>query len=154
MQHFWLEDNRNQLSIIARRIGAITRLKIEHSEKFKTFRFGVRSRLKLHHDSYSDDGNDHNIWATWLNYLTDVEAGGSTYFPQLNINVKPEKSSALFWYNFKKSGELDLETLHSGCPVVFGTKWIAVKFVKDKGQEFTNPCSLTENDHNFLQILD
>ena len=151
-EKYWLEDNSNQISIITRRIGAITRLKMEHSRKYKIFKYGVGGRVHLHYDSYFDDAVDYDRITTWINYLSDVEVGGSTYFPNVNITVKPEKSSALLWYNFKKSGELDLKTLHGSCPVLFGTKWIAVKWISSRGQEFSNPCSQNVNDHNFLTL--
>lgn len=34
-----------------------------------------------------------------------------------------QQGDALFWYNLKKSGEGDLDTLHAGCPVLLGDKW-------------------------------
>ena len=34
------------------------------------------------------------------------------------------QNSALFWYNYRLSGEAgDLRTLHGGCPVLYGQKW-------------------------------
>ncbi|CAG2162076.1 unnamed protein product [Oppiella nova] len=64
---------------------------------------------------------------TWINYLSDVEAGGAIVFPLLNVTVWPTKYSAIFWHNLHKSGQLDGQTLHSGCPVLVGHKWIATK---------------------------
>src|ERR1700761_9315761 len=57
-----------------------------------------------------------NRIATWLNYMSDVEAGGATVFPQLGISIWPKKSSAAFWYNLHKSSEGDLLTRHAACP--------------------------------------
>jgi prolyl 4-hydroxylase len=57
--------------------------------------------------------------------LTDVEKGGSTVFPYLKLNVKPQRRSAVFWYNLKHSGHNDFLTLHMGCPVLLGSKWVA-----------------------------
>lgn len=35
---------------------------------------------------------------------------------------------------------LDHRTLHSGCPVLVGTKWVANKWIHVQGQEWTRPC--------------
>jgi prolyl 4-hydroxylase len=57
--------------------------------------------------------------------LSDVEKGGATVFPYLKLRVKPKKGSAVFWYNLKHSGHNEPYTLHSGCPVLLGSKWVA-----------------------------
>ena len=35
---------------------------------------------------------------TFMVYLSDVEAGGHTVFPNLGLSVPPVKGSALFWH--------------------------------------------------------
>ena len=147
---YYFEDNKNQLSVITRRIGAIIRYTMQNPEIYRILKYSVGGGATSHHDSlFNNTLNDKRI-ATWINYLSDVEAGGSTYFPRLNISVKPKKSSALFWYSLKKSGELDLETFHGSCPVLIGTKLVAVIPIYMKGQELTKPCSLNKHDHNSL----
>lgn len=34
---------------------------------------------------------------TFFLYLSDVEEGGETAFPKLNISVRPKKGTALLW---------------------------------------------------------
>lgn len=55
--------------------------------------------------------------------MTDVELGGGTAFPKLNLLVQPIKKSMVLWYNLHPSGNPDKRTLHVGCPVVKGSKW-------------------------------
>ncbi|TRY69748.1 hypothetical protein DNTS_035423, partial [Danionella cerebrum] len=49
--------------------------------------------------------------------MSDVEKGGATAFTTIGVAVKPKKGSAVFWYNLHKNGQVDMKTLHAGCPV-------------------------------------
>lgn len=82
--------------------------------------------------------------ATILIYLNDVERGGATVFPRLSLSVKPIARSALIWFNLNKDGSPDARTLHTGCPILVGTKWIATKWPKDQANMFIRPCGLKE----------
>lgn len=64
---------------------------------------------------------------TFFLYLSDVEGGGGTRFPQLDITVEPKRGRALIWpsvYNsdpFKKDGRM----MHEALEVTAGTKFAA-----------------------------
>ena len=73
-------------------------------------------------------------------YLTSVEAGGHTIFPQAGISAKPVMGSALFWYNSGAQDNADSRVFHLGCPVLYGNKWIANKWVKFVPQFKDYPC--------------
>ena len=55
--------------------------------------------------------------------MSDVEAGGATVFPELNLSLWPQKGSAAFWYNLLPNGIGDERTRHAACPVLIGSKW-------------------------------
>ncbi|CAF1329145.1 unnamed protein product [Adineta ricciae] len=96
---------------------------------------------KSEKDAFSSLGVGNRI-ATWLTYMTDVEQGGATVFPIVGGHLKPKKGSAAFWYNLYASGEGDYNTRHAACPVLIGNKWVANKWIHERGQEFRRPCSL------------
>jgi len=78
-------------------------------------------------------------------YLNEVKLGGATVFPSLNIIAQPIKNAGIFWYNYKRSGDVDRQSVHAGCPVILGEKWVANKWIREFSQEFRRPCSLDPN---------
>ncbi|KAF0298415.1 Prolyl 4-hydroxylase subunit alpha-1 [Amphibalanus amphitrite] len=72
--------------------------------------------------------------------LNPVLRGGRTVFPYLGVSVEPEQGSAVYWDNVLPDGTADERTLHSGCPVAYGYKWIANKFIRELSQTFRRPC--------------
>lgn len=51
-----------------------------------------------------------------------------------NLRVKPTRGTAVFWYNYLSDGkgwvgEQDQYSLHGGCVVTQGTKWVANKWI-------------------------
>ncbi|XP_063406561.1 prolyl 4-hydroxylase subunit alpha-1-like isoform X2 [Mytilus trossulus] len=106
------------------------RMNKKQADHFQIVNYGIGGEYKPHYDWVEEK------------YLSDVEIGGSTVFPHLNIAVPPKKGSALFFTNLDEKGHGDTLTLHAGCPVFFGSKWIANKWVHTKDQ-----------DMNFLQTV-
>ena len=54
----------------------------------------------------------------------------------------PEKGAAAFWYNLASDGYRDQTTIHGGCPVFKGSKWILNKWMYffDNFKKF--PCHI------------
>lgn len=55
---------------------------------------------------------------TVLVYLNDVHQGGHTWFPNLNISVKPKRGTALVFFPSTVDGLLDKNALHAAKPAV------------------------------------
>ena len=64
---------------------------------------------------------------TFFMYLNEVEAGGHTHFPRLNVSVKPRRGAALLWPSVLDAdpNERDDRTEHESVAVVAGTKFAA-----------------------------
>ncbi|CAF0977447.1 unnamed protein product [Adineta ricciae] len=146
----WLRnDDSPVVARLSRLIGAITNLNMITAEDLQIANYGVGGHYEPHFDfarksekdAFSSLGVGNRI-ATWLTYMTDVEQGGATVFPIVGGHLKPKKGSAAFWYNLYASGEGDYNTRHAACPVLIGNKWVANKWIHERGQEFRRPCSL------------
>ncbi|CAF4756549.1 unnamed protein product [Rotaria socialis] len=147
--HTWLSDRVSPaVARLSRLIGAVTNLTMETAEDLQVLNYGVGGYYQPHADFFQvlENGGftfkNGNRIATWLTYMSDVEFGGATVFLAVDGHIVPKKRSAVFWYNMFASGEVDYRTAHAACPVLIGNKWIATKWIHERGQEFRRPCSL------------
>ena len=64
---------------------------------------------------------------TFFIYLSDVEAGGETRFPDLDLSITPRRGRALLWPSVMdlEPNTTDLHTFHEARPVVTGVKHAA-----------------------------
>ncbi|XP_037790270.1 prolyl 4-hydroxylase subunit alpha-2-like [Penaeus monodon] len=145
-------DNIN-VDKIFERIEDMTGLTTETAEDLHVLNYGIGGHYDAHVDffdlqskSLDKDPHKGDRLATMLFYLNDVEAGGSTVFPTLGVEVPARKGSALFWFNIKRNGEGDYRTVHASCPVLLGEKWIANLWLHEWGQEFRWPCTKNPED--------
>ncbi|XP_050744938.1 prolyl 4-hydroxylase subunit alpha-1-like isoform X2 [Drosophila biarmipes] len=134
----------NATRMIAKRLGEATGLDMYHAEFFQVMNYGLGGYFETHIDMLLSNESRFNGTrdriATALFYLNDVPQGGGTHFPHLNLTVFPKKGSVLFWYNLDFKGDDAMDTLHTGCPVIVGSKWVVSKWITDVGQEFRRPC--------------
>ncbi|KAM3591900.1 uncharacterized protein V6R79_009267 [Siganus canaliculatus] len=138
---------------INQRIEDVTGLDITTAEDLQVANYGVGGQYEPHFDfgrkdepdAFEELGTGNRI-ATWLLYMSDVQAGGATVFTDVGASVWPMKGSAVFWFNLHPSGEGDYRTRHAACPVLVGNKWVSNKWIHERGQEFRRRCGLQETD--------
>ena len=58
----------------------------------------------------------------------------------------------VFWYNLHPNEIGDRNTRHAACPVLSGQKLVSNKWIHARGQEWTRPCGLNQNDQSTLII--
>jgi prolyl 4-hydroxylase len=134
---------RGETPLVARveqRIGELIGCPAEHGEPLQVLHYPPGAEYKAHYDYFdpAQPGNDRVLAAggqriaTVVIYLNDVEAGGSTVFPTLGLDVLPRRGAALYFAYTSESGETDPRTLHGGSAVVAGEKWIATKWLRQR----------------------
>jgi prolyl 4-hydroxylase len=70
--------------------------------------------------------------ATLIIYLNNVAQGGETIFPEINLKITPIQGNALYFAYTNSKNQVDPLTLHGGCPVLEGEKFIATKWMRQK----------------------
>ncbi|XP_054550406.1 prolyl 4-hydroxylase subunit alpha-2-like isoform X2 [Talpa occidentalis] len=130
-QSVFLEEEEDPvIGQVNRRIQIITGLSDKTAELLQVADYGIGGFFRPHLDyflgpgikSLDIDGIGDRV-ATFLSYMSDVEAGGATVFPKLGAVFSPKKGTALFWYNLLRSGKGNPLTIHAACPVLAGCKW-------------------------------
>ncbi|CAL8137930.1 unnamed protein product [Orchesella dallaii] len=86
---------------------------------------------------------------TFMLYLSHVEKGGGTGFPTLRTVIQPVKGSGVMWFNLNSDGTINYNVLHGGCPVLYGTKWIANKWIRSNDQMFIKRCPKKRGQDNW-----
>ena len=75
---------------------------------------------------YTEMGGQRS-WTTML-YLNDVEEGGETHFPNVDIKMKPKEGTLIAWNNRNLDGTNNVNTLHEALPPTSGKKYIITKW--------------------------
>jgi len=135
----------------------------ENTEEFQVIHYEVSQEYRPHYDSY-DMLNEHgrlntvrggNRLITVLLYLSDVDEGGGTSFPNLGITVAPKKGRMLCFYNTRpvtgpgffpdgphQAYVPEPNSLHAGDPVIKGTKWAVNKWIRQRAMKPVRPRRL------------
>ena len=122
------------VSVIRQRISAFSGYPEAVLEPLQEVKYEVGQYYKPHNDYYNEcetwvPGNRH---FTFLIYLNEVEGGGETGFPKLNLTITPVRYAALVFNNVLENGAPDERTQHEGLPPTSGVKqaingWMRVR---------------------------
>jgi len=135
--HFQRGEN-DLIRRLEQRISELVSIPIENGEPIQILHYTPGAEYKPHFDYFDPDlpGNEKVLAmggqrvATLIMYLNDVEAGGSTVFPEVGVDVLPRSGNAVYFAYTTPAGLLDARTLHGGSPVHSGEKWIATKWIR------------------------
>jgi len=122
-------DNDPHGRDVLARIEEITDIPRTNFELMQMLRYQKTQHYHLHHDldHYEVPRQPGPRIATFFLYLSDVEEGGETHFPHLNLTFTPKRGRALLWPNVLDFDPFspDPRTEHQAMPVVKGIKFAA-----------------------------
>ncbi|HVL77202.1 MAG TPA: 2OG-Fe(II) oxygenase, partial [Noviherbaspirillum sp.] len=132
---------RAETELVARieaRLAALTRWPAERGEGLQLLRYEKGNEYRPHFDWFDPalPGPARHLerggqrLATIVMYLSDVEAGGGTTFPEAGLQIQPRRGHAVFFANTDRFHVPDPRSLHAGEPVERGVKYIATKWLR------------------------
>ena len=163
VQNYLMIDDQLMYGI-TKRIELATSMVLDRpfaSEPYQVVNYGIGGQYDVHPDAvgyhiYPDESqpisDKSKLWhssvgdrqSTFMIYLSTVEAGGGTAFPLLGMKSNPKTGDALFWNNLLSDGKTDYMSVHGGCPIVIGSKWVTNKWILHYDNFRTTPCHLAE----------
>jgi prolyl 4-hydroxylase len=112
---------------LLKRVENVTGIPIEHSDWLQLLKYDKREFYLTHEDyhSYQAFSQTGARILTFYMYLNDVEYGGGTNFPFLDITVTPKFGRVAMWSNVKDEdpNEGHVFARHQALPVIKGVKY-------------------------------
>lgn len=131
----------------AAKIEALTGVPEANSEYLQLLRYSTGQFYRTHHDyigHHVQRPSGPRILTAFL-YLNDVEAGGGTNFPDLDLTVMPKKGRVLLWPSVLDSdpNKKDYRTQHQALNVDAGPKFAANAWLhlRDFKEPHENGCT-------------
>lgn len=126
------------IQMLQRRIDDLLGFDPGVGETMQGQRYTVGQQFRPHYDHFSPS---HSFWAkemarggqrswTVMAYLNAVDEGGATEFPKTGLSIPPQAGALLAWNNMSPDGSPNPNSLHAGCPVICGTKYVLTKWYR------------------------
>jgi prolyl 4-hydroxylase len=127
------------VQIIEGRICNLMGVSPRHGETLQGQRYAVGQVFKTHHDFFHttetywemERGRGGQRSWTAMIYLNEPGGGGETNFPKAGLCVSPRSAMLVLWNNMDELGAPNDLTLHEGCAVTEGTKYIVTKWFRE-----------------------
>ncbi|MFN3375936.1 MAG: 2OG-Fe(II) oxygenase [Burkholderiaceae bacterium] len=132
---------RGETELVQRIEARIARLlgwPVENGEGLQVLHYRPGAEYKPHYDYFdpADPGTPTILKrggqrvGTLVMYLNTPEKGGGTTFPDIHLEVAPQRGHAVF-FSYERPHP-STRTLHGGAPVIAGEKWIATKWLRER----------------------
>lgn len=128
------------VQMIERRLGDLLGLDSSHGECVQGQRYLPGQEFQAHFDWFDTAASywpgearrgGQRSW-TAMAYLSPVDEGGETEFPELGFAIPPERGALLLWNNACPDGTPNRLTRHAGKPVIRGKKYIFTKWFRTR----------------------
>lgn len=126
------------VKMIERRLSDLIAIDLSWGESVQGQRYHPGQEFREHCDWFDTnaaywagevDRGGQRSWTAMV-YLNDVEGGGETEFPRLNLRIPPQAGVLLLWNNAGLDGEPNPDTLHAALPVEAGVKYVITKWFR------------------------
>jgi radical SAM superfamily enzyme YgiQ (UPF0313 family) len=120
---------------IKQKLARLSGIPLDQQEKIQVTHYDRFEYYGAHFDSLgggreTQQGAGNRI-STVLIYLNDDYEGGSTYFPDFGLRIKPERGKAVFFHNLSAEGDAQHPMArHVGEPVLSGEKWVCNQWIR------------------------
>lgn len=126
------------LQRIEERIARLLNWPLENGEGLQVLHYRPGAEYKPHYDYFdpAEPGTPTIVQrggqrvGTLVMYLNTPEKGGGTTFPDVHVEVGPQRGNAVF-FSYERPHP-STRTLHGGAPVIAGEKWIATKWLRER----------------------
>jgi len=162
---FFARAEDDVITRIEKRVAQVTMIPKDNQEGMQILNYHDGQKYEPHFDFFHDQlnarpENGGQRVVTVLMYLTTVEEGGETVFPNAEskvsgdewsdcakkgLAVKAVRGDALLFYSLKPDGSTDNASLHGSCPTTKGEKWSATKWIHVAA--FQKPATTTHAAH-------
>jgi len=133
-ENCWLQHYTDKTTgDVANKIANLISMPVENAESYQVVYYNTTQKYDQHYDAYHKNNTDKSKRClrqggqrviTALVYLNDVEEGGHTSFPNLNIKVKPEKGKLVIFHNcYEGTTNVHVNSLHAGTAPTKGEKY-------------------------------
>jgi hypothetical protein len=119
-------DESTKVQITEKCIHLLEHLPFNEFEDIQCVSYDVGQEFKAHFDS----GKGIKRLYTILIYLNDNFQGGETYFPLLDLTIKPKLGQAIMFHNLNSDDSIDIYSFHAGLPVSKGNKFACNVWVR------------------------
>lgn len=114
------------------RIAEVVGIGLEYAEPLLVIYYAKGEECAPHYDAWdktSERGKNcmakgGQRMVTCLFYLSDVEEGGGTAFPNLDMEIRAKKGRLVLFHNCQEGSTVPHpDSLHAGLPILKGEKW-------------------------------
>lgn len=130
--HWFPHTESPVIAAVTARLSAMVGIPLTRAEPLQVIHYGPTQEYRAHFDGYdlatesgrrfTENGGQRVLTA--LCYLNDVEQGGGTGFPTLDVEVAAKTGRVVIFQNcLNGSNTIHPASLHAGLPIEKGEKW-------------------------------
>lgn len=163
----WIAHGYNAvIEDLSFRVAEVVGIPLENAESLQLVHYSENQEYAPHFDAW-DAATERGRrcmarggqrMVTCLLYLNDVEAGGGTSFPKLDMQVRARRGRMLLFHNCHRGSSVrHPDSLHGGMPVLKGEKWACNFWFREKAYQTAEPVPSSKQaapaPHTFKRVI-